>query len=165
MATGADSRSALHSPHGGNDVHDVLGVTHRILVGSEQSDGATAVVEVTVPPGTGAPPHTEQREALVWYVIDGVLDFDTEGGPLKLDAGAAVFMERNSRHGFANTGDRPARAVMVAVPGGIENFFREAASVLPAGPPAGPPSPQVREALAQVARRHGVELDETSIPA
>lgn len=162
MPVGADSRSPLHSRHDRDDVHDVLGVAHRILVGSEQSGGTTAVVEITVPPGTGAPPHTEQREALVWYVIDGVIDFQTEGGPLKLGAGAAVFMERNSRHGFANTGDRPARALMVAMPGGIENFFREAASVLPAGPPVGPPPPEVKEALAQVARRHGVELDQTS---
>ena len=45
MTVGADSGSALHSRHDRDDVHDVLGVAHRILVGSEQSGGTTAVVE------------------------------------------------------------------------------------------------------------------------
>jgi quercetin dioxygenase-like cupin family protein len=150
---------------GEGEVHDLFGIAHRILVASEQTGGAAAVVEITIPPGAGSVPHTDEREALAWYVIDGVVDFETEEGPLTLEPGGAVFMVRNSRHRFANTGDRPARALMVAVPGGIEAFFREAASALRTAPRTAPPSPEAIEAFAQVAGSYGIELHTESLPA
>lgn len=151
--------------HESDEVHDVFGVAHRILVGSAETDGAAAVFEITVPPGTGSAPHTDQREALLWYVIEGVIDFETAEGPVELERGGAVFMDRNSRHRFTNTADRPARALMVALPGGIEGFFREAASALPAGPSTAPPSPEAVAAFAQVAERYGIELHNDSVGA
>jgi quercetin dioxygenase-like cupin family protein len=150
---------------GEEEVHDLFGVAHRILVASEQIGGAAAVVEITIPPGAGSVPHTNQREALAWYVIDGVVDFETEEGPRTLEPGGALFMVRHSRHRFANIGDRPARALMIALPGGIEAFFREAASALRTTLPTAPPSPETVEAFAQVAARYGIELHTESIPA
>jgi quercetin dioxygenase-like cupin family protein len=150
--------STFHLQSGEGEVHQLLGVAHRVLVGSEETRGAAAVVEVTVPPGAGSPPHIDRREALVWYVIEGAIAFETETGPVKLDAGGALFLERDSSHGFANSGDRPARAILAAVPAGIEGFFREASSVLPAEAPAGPPPAEVANALADVAGRYGIEL-------
>ena len=152
------SRSTLHLHSGEGDVYDVLGVEHRILLGSEESDGQVALVEVSIPPGGGSPPHIDRREALVWYVVDGAVTFETEAGPVTLEAGGAILMERNSWHGFANGGDRPARGLLFAVPAGIEGFFREAASVLPAGGPEGPPPPDVANRFAEVAERYGIEL-------
>ena len=159
------SGATFHLREKDGEVHDVLGVEHRIVVGSEHTEGGAAVIDIRIPPGTGSAPHTDQREALVWYVIEGVLDFETERGLLELEVGDAVFMERNSRHSFANAGDRPARALMVALPGGIEGFFREAASVLPTATPGAPPPPKTLEAFAQVAGRYGIELHEASNPA
>lgn len=152
------SASTFHVQRGEGAVHDVLGVAHRILAGSEETNGAAAVVEITVPPGTGSPPHIDRRESLVWYLVEGAIEFETDAGPAKLEAGGAIFMAEGSRHGFANTGERSARALLVAVPAGIEGFFREAASVLSAGAPAGPPPAEVADALAAVAGGYGIEL-------
>ena len=150
--------TSLHVQAGEGEVFDVLGVAHRILIGGAETNGEAAVVEITIPPGTGSPPHIDRREALVWYVAEGAIDFETEEGPVRLERGGAIVMKRDSQHGFANTGERPARALMVAVPAGIEGFFREAASVLPPGAPAGPPPAEVVGALAEVAGRYGIEL-------
>jgi quercetin dioxygenase-like cupin family protein len=152
------SGSTFHLQGDEGEVHQLLGVTHRILVGGAESDGAAAVVEVTVSPGAGSPPHIDRREALVWYVIDGAIDFETETGPVKLGAGGAIFLERDARHGFANSGGHPARALLLALPAGIEGFFRDAASVLPAEAPTGPPPAEVANALGDVAGRYGIEL-------
>jgi quercetin dioxygenase-like cupin family protein len=152
------SGSTLQLQGDEGEVHRLLGVAHRILVGSEETNGAAAVVEITVPPGTGSPPHIDRREALVWYVVEGAIDFETEAGPVKLEAGGVIVLERDSRHGFTNRGDHPARGLLVAVPAGIEGFFSEAASVLPAKAPAGPPPADVANALAEVAGRYGIEL-------
>jgi len=152
------SHSRFQLQGDGGEVHRLLGVAHRILVGSEETNGAAAVVEITVPPGTGSPPHIDRREALVWYVVEGAIDFETEAGPVKLEAGGSIFLERDSWHGFTNRGNHPARGLLVAVPAGIEGFFREAASVLPAEAPAGPPPAEVANALAEVAGRYGIEL-------
>ena len=152
------SPSTFHLPGGEGEVHEVLGVAHRILVGSEESNGAAAVVEITVPPGTGSPPHIDRREALVWYVLEGAIDFETEVGSVKLEAGGTIVMPRNSRHGFTNTGEHSARGLLVAVPAGIEGFFRETAAVLPAGIPSGPPPAELANALAAMAGRYGIEL-------
>jgi len=153
--------TGLHD--GDEEVHDVFGVAHRILAGSAQTDGAAAAVEITIPPGTGSAPHTNQREALLWYVIDGVIDFETEEGLVELERGQVVFMHRSSHHRFTNAADRPARALMVALPGGIEGFFREAASALRGGPATAPPSPEAVAAFAQVAERFGIELQNHSV--
>lgn len=152
------SASTLHVQGGEGEVHDLLGVSHRILVGSEETDGAAAIVEITVPPGTGSPPHIDRREDLVWYVVEGAIDFETEAGQVELEAGGAIFMAKDSRQGFANTGEHTARGLLVAVPAGIEGFFREAASVLPARAPSGAPPTEVASALAAVAGRYGIEL-------
>ncbi len=152
----------LHEHEG--ELHDVFGVAHRTVIASAQTGGAAAIVEITIPPGAGSPPHTDQREALAWYVIEGVIDFETGGRELELQPGGAVFMERNSLHRFANTSDAPARALLVALPGGIEGFFREAATVL-RNAPTDPPSPEAVAAFAQVAERYGIELHNESVPA
>ncbi len=142
------------------EVHDVLGVAHRILIDSDETDGRVSLVEVSVSPGAGSPPHADRNEDLVWYVLEGSIDFEVEGRRQTLGAGDAVFMARNSRHMFTNSADRPARAILLAAPGGVEGFFREAALVL-AGAPAGPPPPATAEAFAHVALRYGIELYST----
>jgi quercetin dioxygenase-like cupin family protein len=144
------------------EVYDLGGAEHRILLDGQRTGGVAAVIEVIVLPGAGSPPHSDEREDLVWYVTEGTLEFDTDHGRVSLGSGGSLFCARGSRHAFENTGTQPAKAVMVAVPAGVEEFFRAAASVVPAGLPAGPPPPEAVAALADVARRHGIALDTRS---
>jgi hypothetical protein len=58
------------------DVHDIFGVEHRILVENETTGGVATMVEATLPAGTGSPLHTDERESLLWYGIEGAIDFE-----------------------------------------------------------------------------------------
>ncbi len=62
---------------------------------------------------------------------------------------------------FENPGNGPARVLIVWTDPDIEAFFAEAAEPAPRHelpPPAGPPSPEDFERLAQVGRKYGLEL-------
>lgn len=139
-------------------VYDLSGALHRIVLDGDSTGGAASVVEVTVLPGAGTPMHSDEREDLVWYVMDGALEFHVDEGTKTAEAGTSVFLPRRSIHGFVNTSSTPATALMIATPSGIETFFSEAAAVLPPGVPQGPPPPEAMSAFAELAARHGITL-------
>lgn len=141
-----------------DEVHTFLGMRNRVLIAADETDGAFAVVEITVPPGNGPPLHTNTREALAYYGLEGTLSFVTESGDRELRPGAVVSLRKGGTHTFANRGDGPARALMIASPGGFERFFAEAAAGLPANAPEGPPSPDVIAKLAEISATYGMTL-------
>ena len=133
-----------------------LGMSHHVLLGAEHTDGLAGVVDISAQPGAGAPLHTNNREALVWYGIEGTLVVETEDGPQSLAPGDAMFLPKGSAHTFTNRSDRPARALLVCLPGGFEEFLLELSGRLPVDVPAGPPPPDAIQVLATTASRHGV---------
>jgi quercetin dioxygenase-like cupin family protein len=141
-------------------VYDLAGARHRVVLDGEGTGGVAAVVEVEILPGAATPLHSDENEDLVWYVVDGTLEFQTPEGREIVEAGGSAFFPRNSTHAFANTGSSVARALMVATPAGIEAFLRDAATVLVPGVPPGPPPPEAMTAFAEVASRHGITLHE-----
>lgn len=135
-----------------------LGMRNRVLVTAEETDGAFAAVEITVPPGGGPPLHTNTREALGYYGLEGRLSFTTESGERELGPGGFVPLRKGGTHTFANRGGTIARALMIASPGGLERFFADAATVLPADALQGPPPPEMMTKLAEISARYGMEL-------
>jgi len=133
-----------------------LGMTNRILATGEHTDGAVGVVEVTVPPGGGAPPHANSGESLAWYVLDGTLTELRSGNPTAVEAGGLIFLPRGEAHTFMNQSDSPARALMICTPGGFEDFLVDLAAVLPDEAPDGPPPQAAIEAMQEIGTRYGV---------
>lgn len=133
-----------------------LGMDNHVLLRAEHTDGLVGIVDIVVQPGAGAPLHTNTREALVWYGIEGTLVLDTEDGPSALAPGDAMFLPKGRTHTFANRSDRPARALLVCVPGGFEELLLELSGKLPTTAPAGPPAPQTVETLVTTAARYDV---------
>ena len=133
-----------------------LGTSNRILVRGDQTGGSLSAVEITVSPGAGAPLHTNTREALTWYVVDGKLTLQRDDGPAEVGAGDLIFLPKGDTHAFMNQAERPATALLVCTPGGFEGFLVELASRLPSDVPAGPPPQEALEAIAEVGERYGV---------
>jgi quercetin dioxygenase-like cupin family protein len=140
------------------DVYTFLGIRNKVLITAEQSDGAFGAAEITVPPGLGPPLHTNTREALGYYGLEGALSFVTEAGHRRLGPGEFISLRKGGTHTFANKGDTPARVLMIASPGGFERFFAAAAAELPAEAPEGPPAPELIAKLAEISAMHGMEL-------
>jgi quercetin dioxygenase-like cupin family protein len=98
----------------------------RFLITGEQTGGAFFMAEVTIPPECGNPPHIHSREDETFYVQQGTLTVQVGGKTVTASAGDAVCLPRGVVHCFQNNGNVDVKAVVVAVPGGLEKFFEEA---------------------------------------
>jgi quercetin dioxygenase-like cupin family protein len=93
------------------------------LKASQRStDGALTVFETSV--GAGPPLHVHDREDECFYVLDGELSIRCGGDAFGAAAGSFVFLPRGRPHRFWAVAE-PARLLLIAVPGGIEDYFHQ----------------------------------------
>ena len=93
------------------------------LKASQRSTGgAVSVFETSI--GAGPPLHVHDREDECFYVLDGELSIRCGGDAFAAAAGSFVFLPRGRPHRFWAAGP-PARLLLICVPGGIEDYFRE----------------------------------------
>lgn len=154
----SETRTHVYVPASSAETSTFLGMQNRIMLTADHTGGAAGVVDISVLPGAGAPLHTNTREALIWYVVDGALTLQTEEGPVEMEQGAASFLPKGSTHTFVNTTDRVARALLICVPGGLEDFLLSLSGKLPAELPAGPPPAEAIDILVGTAERYGVKV-------
>jgi quercetin dioxygenase-like cupin family protein len=110
----------------------------RFLITGEQTDGAFFMAEATIPPGGGNPPHIHSREDETFYVQQGTLTVQVGGKTVTASAGDALCLPKGVVHCFQNNGNIDVKALVVAVPAGLEKFFEEAfypAAEYPEAPP------------------------------
>ena len=165
MVTVAESQEGrATTPQNVHEVSDeaqtstFLGMQNRVLLDTAQTGGAAGVIDISVKPGAGAPLHTNTREALIWYVIEGELTFHTEQGQIQVEEHGSIFLPHGSTHSFANTSDRPSRALLVCIPGGFEGYLLGLGGKLPADTPAGPPPAEAMELMVRLAHQYGVAV-------
>ncbi len=109
-------------------LYDVL---FRYGIGSDQTDGALSMLEVTIPPRTLIKPHMHTREDEYSLVLEGSVgvrlgEETVEGIP----AGSWLAKPRSIPHAMWNVGAQPARILEVVLPGGIERYFEQIAPIL-----------------------------------
>ena len=125
-----------------------FGDTLRWIAGSDETDGAYAMLERVAPPGSVSPPHSHgRREA--FYVLEGALTFTIDGVEHAAGAGTYLAAADGVAHGWRVEGDREARVLVVFSPAIEEAFFAEMDAMVRAG---GPPKPAE---TAQLMARHG----------
>ncbi|MET1232792.1 MAG: cupin domain-containing protein [Candidatus Limnocylindrales bacterium] len=106
-------------------------VMFRYGIGSDDSDGALSMLEVTIPPRTLVKPHTHTREDEYSLILSG-----TVGARLgeetvdEIPAGSWLVKPRSIPHAMWNVNDEPVRILEVVLPGGIERYFEQIAPVL-----------------------------------
>ena len=52
----------------------VVGDTYRIVIGSEQTNGTYALIDMLIPPQGGPPPHSHANFQEAFYKIDGEIE-------------------------------------------------------------------------------------------
>jgi quercetin dioxygenase-like cupin family protein len=127
----------------------------RFLVSGEQTGGAYAVAELEVVPGAGPPPHVHTREHELFYVLEGELQFIKDQTTFRAGKGFAALLPKNITHTFRNVGSKPAKALVLAFPGGFDRF------ALDAGEPwTGPKAPSNAdiEKLLSFCPKYGIEM-------
>jgi len=105
-----------------------LGSTRiRVVAATE----ASTVLEGELQPGGGSTWHTHTLEEETILVVEGTLVVN-DGERREVGAGDAHVLRRGVRHAFANETDGPTRVFFVCTPGGLERFFRDLGSGVPA---------------------------------
>lgn len=109
-----------------------LGAHVNIKLSAEATGGAFAVIEHTVPPKGGPPPHSHLETELL-YIISG--SFEVVVGPARSEvgAGAIIYVPAGTAHTTRNIGDSAGRQLSLYLPGGAEGFFREAGTAVVSG--------------------------------
>jgi quercetin dioxygenase-like cupin family protein len=103
---------------------NVLGMPLRFLCDARDTDGAWSLMEEEVPSGQGPPPHRHDWDE-AYYVIDGALDFEIDGEPVRIGAGDFAYLPRNTVHAFKGGSTNPARILIFAAPAHSSEFFKE----------------------------------------
>lgn len=141
-----------------NRVHLLGNIINFLATGSDTS-GAYSLVEVTTAPGAGTPPHRQNDDEELFYVLEGTYEFLQGERRLTAGPGSHVMIQRGQAHAFRNAGSSNARMLIVNSPGGYhENFFLEAGKAIDASfktPVDGLPDMPVLLAAAQ---RYGIEF-------
>jgi quercetin dioxygenase-like cupin family protein len=149
------------SPAGDGPTVWVVGDRYTIKTSGADTAGAFALIEAVIPPGAGPPPHIHRREDEAFYVLEGTLQFHTDGRTFDAAPGAWITLERGSTHFFRNVSDAPARMLILVTPAGLEDFFLEIGRPATSDAGAagdGTPTPEDIARLIEAAPRYGLEI-------
>lgn len=112
------------------------GLSATFLVTSEDSNGAAGCVQHTLGSGLlAAPPHVHQDEDEISFILEGELGVQLGDQEFTMSQGQMVFKPRGVLHTFWNPGSTTVRLLEFIVPGGFEQFFAEAAEIIPGDAP------------------------------
>jgi mannose-6-phosphate isomerase-like protein (cupin superfamily) len=143
-------KPVVHAPREG-EVISVAGARIEIKTSAPDTNGKLGVIEYTAPPDFPGPPaHVHHELFEVFYVLDGVLTMELHGETITAPAGTFVLVPPETPHRFSNPRGEPTRFLGIIAPGGFEQYFRDLASLVAAGPPD-------PAAIAEVASRYDLE--------
>ncbi len=138
----------------GDGAFRFLGLPTQVRATAEMTNGAFGLVENwEMPPGFASPYHKHHREDESFYILEGEVAFVIDGKWQRVGPGAFLFGPREIPHGFKVVGDKPARMLLQATPGGFEQF------VLALGQPLDAPiAPPDFPAMMAAAARHSIDI-------
>jgi len=118
------TKSINKSPEQG-ELLSVMGIDITVKLSGEDTANAYSVVELNIPPGNGPGMHIDTRWDESWYVIEGTFAFCLDGEEIEAVAGNFAYAKKGIAHSFKNIGQAVGKIMMIAVPSGVENFFRD----------------------------------------
>ena len=143
------------------------GPTYRVADGlvlfkavATDTNGSYSLFELRMGPGQGMSTQRLRYEDAAFWVLEGTYTFLLDTQERTLEAGAYAYVPRGILHAFLNSGEAPARLLVLITPGGIhERFFAEVGERITdrsaRSTPGGAPNlPQ----LVNVARKYGIEI-------
>ena len=135
--------------------------TYRILIGSEQTSGAYALVDMLIPPKGGPPPHSHADFQEAFYILDGEIEVITKERKFTATKGSYVNIPFNGPvHKFTNKTDKTAHILCLITPAGMEKMFQEIGKPVAPGTflPRLKMTPEEQEQVQSIAERYGQTL-------
>jgi len=108
-----------------NDVDPlhVLGTEVRFLCEAQATRGVWSLMEVSLPAGSGPPPHTHSWDE-AYFVTAGEVEFTLGTDKFTAVAGDFIFAPGETPHGFSGKSSTPARVLIFDAPAHAGAFFR-----------------------------------------
>ncbi|OJV52230.1 MAG: hypothetical protein BGO31_00745 [Bacteroidetes bacterium 43-16] len=135
---------------------NIAGGTYRIIVPGAATNGAYAIIEMSVPPGAGPVPHEHPGFEEIFFVLEGELYFTSANGTFPARKGDTVAIPKGGGvHNFKNRSEETAKLLCTVVPAGLDNFFSEAAAYLDTKPGN---EVDIKEKLRLLSEKYGQQL-------
>jgi quercetin dioxygenase-like cupin family protein len=132
---------------------------HTFKVVGEDTNGAFTVAELTAGPEMGPPPHIHRNADESFYILEGTFEFSLAGQAFTAGAGSFVYLPKGVVHTHQAGGGRPAKALVLQTPAGVERFIAEAGTPAPdVSTRPGPPDQATLERIVGAALKHGIEV-------
>ena len=124
-----------------------------------ETNGRLSIAELDADPAMGPPPHVHREADECFYILEGTFDFSLDGRPFSAGPGSFVCLPRGIVHTHSAGGGKPARALVIQSPAGVEKFIAEAGSVATdrSRRPA-PPEPAALGRIVAIAAQHGIDV-------
>ena len=126
----------------------------KVLAGSDETEGAFALIEAEEPPGYVGPPrkfHNNLTRAL--YVLEGEITVEVGDQVHKASKGDFFLIPRGTTYHQSNPGTKPARILILYSPGGPDKYLVELAEV--AEKHGYPPPPDI---MRPIEEKYGIVL-------
>jgi quercetin dioxygenase-like cupin family protein len=135
----------------------MLGGLYEVLLSSDETKGATTVMQMTMRAGMGPPPHVHHGVVETVYVVDGTINYRIDGEEIEAGPGSLFRVPADTREAFVPKSN--ARVLVTYEPGGMDKFFAEAGDraerrELPPTPTAPPDVAR----LTKIGARYGLEI-------
>jgi quercetin dioxygenase-like cupin family protein len=135
-------REILHVPGGEQTIE--------IVLDGAATGGELALLTLRMPPGAGSPLHRHTLESETLVVREGSLAVELDGERRDLGPGDALHVPCGALHSFRS--EAGAVVDVLAVPAGLEGFFRAVCSREADAPPPDPAE------VAAAVERHGLDF-------
>ena len=154
----AEERGRFVGPGEGSGLTNPVGGQIVRKASDADTAGAYALFENRMPAGSPGPlPHLHRRHDEAFYILEGELSVRVGAQTVIAPAGSFVLVPRGVVHRPSNPGPQPARFLLIFSPGGMDQFFADAAAGrVPIQAPSDDPA--ARAALADFSARYDFEL-------
>ena len=107
-----------------------LGGVIECKVSGAQTGDAYTILGITLEKGQGAPMHIHKREDEVFYILEGTCTFGLGDEVITAEAGTTVILKKGLAHFFRNDSSTAMKALITAVPGGLDRYFEEVTTAI-----------------------------------
>ena len=109
-----------------------FGLNMKVLLSTEATGGAIAVLMAWHKPGEGPPDHVHFNQDEIFFVVEGTYELTVGNRTSLAGPSTIVFIPRNVVHRFKNVGDITGPMLGWSLPGGQDHYLK-AISDLAAG--------------------------------
>lgn len=134
----------------------------KTLIKPEDTGGAMAMIDITLPRGVEPPPHIHKNEDEIFYLLEGHIRFRIGDKEIEAGAGDAVFAPRMTPHHFIIKNEQ-ARFLNIMTPGKLIDYFVEFSTPSQnqpvVTPPQGPPpAAAIANMVSRLEEVYGISL-------